>query len=404
MKFFTVITKLFGCVFLAGIFLATPVHAQGLSLFGSVSAEALTGLTGEDRGKNGFESELRIISETESSPNAFFRAEAGVFFTYGLASETAIALEANAFQQPQSLPPGDDLHREFFIDQAYAGTNQKYFSLYAGIIPVGWGSAYVYNPVSRTAPPQIPGEDFDRIIGRSGIKVFIPMPAGFSAEGYVAAEPRITNAVVDIAEVDSDTFPFGLKIQCRGTCADFALYALRELMTPGEEKYWYGADTTVIVRDATLYAEAATTSTLSPEISVGFSYTVPFLDAVLRSEYIYLDSGEDADSYNAAAFLDGSRTMLGRQYVFFQVEKEDPRAAAWKISAGTLFNVEDRSAAVLAEILWLPNPDFSVGVFARLFTASSSSTKEFGGTLRPAPGIALRPYRDVAGLSAEWHF
>lgn len=96
--------------------------------------------------------------------------------------------------------------------------------------------------------------------------------------------------------------------------------------------------------------------------------------------------------------------MLGRHYLFFQLEKEDANAAAWKVSAGTMVNIQDRSAAILAEALWRPIPDFTLGVFTRMFTADNSTTREFGGSIPLGPGMALCMYRDVAGITAEWHF
>lgn len=387
-------------VFLTGAF----VSAEGLSLYGSVTAEALAGLSEGDSGDGGYESEIRIIAETTSASSVLFRGEAGILLSYGLSSEPAIAFDSKAVAPPAQLPPGDDLHRDFFIDQAWAETGLAHFSLQAGIIPVSWGSAYIYNPVSRTQPPSIPGENLDRAIGRPGIKLFLPLPGGFSAEGYVLASPRIAEPVPHIAELESHTVPYGVKLQFLGSFADFSLYALRELMTDGNATYWFGADSTVIIGDVTVYAEYATTRSFSAEVASGFSYTVPVVAIGVRGEYIFLASGEEENSYDGVSFMEGSRKMLGRHYLFFQLEKEDPNAAAWKVSAGTMVNIKDKSAALLAEALWRPIPDFSIGLFARIFTASKSGTREFGGSIPLGPGMAVCPYRDVAGLTAEWHF
>lgn len=381
-----------------------PVSAEGLSLYGSVSTEAFTGLTEPDRGQGGFESDIRIVAKTDPSSPVSFRAEAGALLSYGLSSEPAIVFDSNAVAPPAQLPPGDDLHREIYIDQAWAETTLDRFGLKAGIIPVSWGSAYIHNPVSRTTPPQIPGEDLDRAIGRPGIILFVPLPAGFSAEGYVLAASRLDNAVPHIAELDFSTIPFGARLQFQSSFADMAIYALREVLQERESEFWVGADGTSVFGDVTVYAELATTLSFSMEISTGFSYTVPGIDLGVRGEYIYISTGEERDSYDTLSFLEGSRRMLGQQYVFFRLEKEDPRAAAWKISTGTMINVLDRSAVILVEAEWLPIPDFSVGGFSRVFTANESSSREFGGALPLAPGMALRPYRSVAGFRVQWHF
>lgn len=381
-----------------------PVSSEGLSLYGSVSTEILAGVSEPDRGRGGFESEVRIVAETEADSSVVFRGEAGILLSYGLSSEPAIAFDSNAVTPPTQLPPGDDLHREFFIDQAWAETNLDHFSLQAGIIPVAWGSAYMYNPLSRITPPSIPGDTVDRAIGRPGMTLFLPLPAGFSAEGYILAAPRLTDPVPYIGELDSDSFPYGIKFQFQGTRIDAGLYALRESMTEGKAVYWYGADSTVIIGEATLYAEFAATPSLSMEVSAGGSYTIPVIEVIIRTEYIYLGTGETRESYDGASFLEGSTKMLGRQYLFLQLEKEDPRQAAWKVAAGTIVNIEDGSAALLAEALWRPVTDFSLGLFTRIFTARQSSTKEFGGHIPIAPGIAVYPYHNVVGLSAEWFF
>ncbi|HRR03230.1 MAG TPA: hypothetical protein P5286_10050, partial [Treponemataceae bacterium] len=41
-----------------------PVSAEGLSLYGSVTTEAIAGLGEANRGQGGFESDIRIIAET----------------------------------------------------------------------------------------------------------------------------------------------------------------------------------------------------------------------------------------------------------------------------------------------------------------------------------------------------
>mgnify|MGYP000849189515 FL=1 len=381
-----------------------PVSAEGLSLYGSVTTEAIAGLGEANRGQGGFESDIRIIAETTGNSAITFRAEAGALLSYGLSSEAAIIFDSAAVQPPSQLPPGDDLHREVYVDQAWAETTLELFTVKAGILPVSWGSAYIHNPVARTAPPALPGEDLDRAIGRPGIILFVPLPAGFSTEGYALAAPRLDDAVPHIAELDFSTIPFGTKLQFQSPFADLAIYAIREVMQEGMSEVWIGADGTTVFADITVYAEFATTLSYSTELSVGFSCIIPGIDLGLRGEYIHLSSGAEHGSCSGISFIDGSERMLGQQYVFLQLEKEDPRAAAWKLSAGTLVNLLDRSAAILGEAEWRPLTDFCLGGFTRIFTADESSSREFGGSLPIAPGMALRPYRSVAGIRATWYF
>ena len=103
----------------------------------------------------GLEAETRLIFDSKPESGVGFRAEGGIRWTYGSSSEEAVAFAARlaAAPVPEDLPPGEDLHRVLFLDQAYAEAALGRADLSFGIVPLAWGTGYVFNPTARTAPP-----------------------------------------------------------------------------------------------------------------------------------------------------------------------------------------------------------------------------------------------------------
>jgi len=390
----------------AALFLASAAGADdGLAVYGSTSVAAIAGAAGDDLGRGGFEAEFRLILESRSDAAISFRSEAGYAYAYGLSSLTAIGYDAGLASPPSSgtLAPDMDLHRAFFIDQAYASAILGIAELRAGVVPISWGASYFYNPTSRSAAPAFPGENLEVRQGKPGVDVSLALPAGISVEGYALCSARPNSPAPDIDELAVETFPFGARAMIQTDYADFSVSMLRVLPAAGAApEYWYGADLSLSVGDLCCYAEAATTLAVS-EASAGLWWNVPVVGADLRCEFIWLGGGEvDSSAYDVAALLGQEKSLLARRYAFVAVEKEDPRAAAWRLTAGALANLDDGSAGVFAEAAWMPVTDFELALFARIFTGSGAD--ELGGTLIPAPGSAFRPYRSAAGLSASWSF
>lgn len=374
---------------------------------GSLEAAGLCGLA-RDAGSGGFASELRLVLEGSPEEGIHFRAEGGYTLDYGLASELAIVYDAGAAApaDPADLPPGDDLHREFFLDQAYAQATLDRVSIRAGIVPVGWGTAYLYNPTSRTAESEFPGENLDIVRGRAGFWASLALPRSVSLEAYALADGRARSTVPDIGELNADAVPWGVKAQIRTNAIDASVSCFRESRRADEDAtLWLGADIALITGDVTWYAEAAIPpeDRDSLEGSVGLSYLPPIDGTTLRAEYVYIGSGAtETEDYDVAALIAGDRALLGRQYLFLGAELEDVAAARWKLEAGGLLNLVDRSAVLLAEATWIPRLSLELSFFARWFTGSGE--KELGGERPLGPGIALAPYRSAAGLSVTVRF
>ncbi len=366
----------------------------------------------------GAEAETRLIFDSKPESGVRFRAEGGLRWSYGGSSEAAVAFDARlaAPPEPADLPPGTDLHRVVFLDQAYAEAALGRADLSFGVVPSAWGTGYVFNPTSRTAPPVFPEDATDTAPGALGTALRLGLNTGFSAEAYAIAEPRLRSTVPAIDELAADSFPFGAKVQFRSDAVDVSASFLRELMTADSDAaYWVGADAAGFLGSVSWYAEAALRlpgdggSSASDwnmpnetEACAGLSWTMGGLGATFRSEAAWFGTGAGAaGDYDTRALLAGTRALLARRYLFAQLEKEDPEAARWTVSGGTLVNLDDFSAALIGEAKFSPLLSVELSAFVYAFIADGDG--ELGGD-RDAGGIQFAPYRSAAGLSAKVSF
>ncbi len=389
-----------------------PAFAEnaGAVWLGSVESTATAPL--EDGGEEGYGTEARLVFDSKPEAGIAFRAEGGVRWSYGEDSEKARAFAAGLAQAPAAadLSPGSDLHRTVFLDQAYATATTGPLDLSFGVVPCAWGTGYAYNPTSRTTPPDFPGAGAETAPGSLGATARFALPAGFSAEAYVLAEPRQRSAVPSVGEVSGERFPFGAKLQFRSVLADASVSFFRELAAAdGDPLYWTGADVAGFSGPVSWYAEAAlrmpeggTDWDAEAEAVAGFSLTVPGSEATLRVEAIWLGNGaDDPADYDAAGFLAGERSLLAKRYFFAMLEKEDPEAGRWKLEGGALVNADDGSTALLAEATLIPVLSFELAVFARVFLSEEDG--ELGGA-RSLGGAGFEPYRSAAGIRAKVSF
>ncbi len=366
----------------------------------------------------GLEAETRLIFDSKPENGVGFRAEGGIRWTYGSSSEEAVAFAARlaAAPVPEDLPPGEDLHRVLFLDQAYAEAALGRADLSFGIVPLAWGTGYVFNPTSRTAPPVFPEDATDTAPGALGTTVRLVLPAGLSAEVYAIAEPRLRTTVPAIDEIAGDAFPFGARLQFRSDSLDASASFLRELMTADSDPtYWFGADAAGFLGPVSWYAEAAlrlpgdgasaSADWRMPdemEACAGLSMMISGLEATFRTEAAWFGTGEDeVGDYDTLALLAGKRALLARRYLFAQLEKEDPGAAKWTVSGGVLANLDDYSSALIGEAKFSPLLSVELSAFGYVFIADGDG--ELGGERRPG-GFEFTPYRSAAGVSAKVSF
>lgn len=383
------------------------------------SAELVASVPFEETDHVGLEAETRLIFDSRPEAGVGFRAEGGLRWTWGGASQEALAFDSSLANRPDpsELPPGADLHRVVFLDQAFAEVALGIADLSFGIVPIAWGTGYVFNPTSRTAPAEFPDDVTGTAPGALGSSVRLALPAGFSMEAYAVAEPRLRSAVPASDELAGERFPFGAKLQFRSELVDTSVSFLRELTTAGAEAaYWTGADAAGFVGPVSWYAEAALRlpggggsdksdwkALDESEACLGISWTVPIIDATVRSEAAWFGTGHgDVAEYDVASLLEGRRALLARRYLFAQLEKEDPDAAKWKLSGGALVNLDDRSSVLIGEGMYSPYLSVEFRAFVYLFLSDDDG--ELGGSRAIGPGIEFTPYRSAYGLGAKLSF
>jgi len=384
------------------------------SLYGSIEVSASALLDEAGRGDGGFRAENRWIFESRPEDGLSFRAEGGWRAEYGAASTVAALFAAGLAPVPAALPPDTDLHREFFLDRAALSASLGAIALDAGVVAPAWGAGYLVNPSDRTNRPAFPGASSEVVPGALGAVLRAYLPAGLSAEAYALAQSRARSQLPNEAELGADRFPFGIRLLARTDALDAALGFLRELPASGvDPSYWATADATGFAGPLTLYAEAALrlpglgaapaadawNAADELEACAGLAWTVPVADVVLRAEGAWFGSGaESKAAYDLSSLLSGRTTLLARRYLFALAEKEDPEAAAWKLGAGVLANLDDSSAAVQAQASWKPYASLELSIWARAFLAEAGD--ELGGELGAGP-VRFTPYRPTAGLGAK---
>ncbi|TFG84927.1 MAG: hypothetical protein E4H20_01805 [Spirochaetales bacterium] len=383
--------------------------------FGSESVAAAMTLDGNYG--TGFSSKTSLGMEYTPDTGPGFRAEGSVSWGYGIASPEAMAFDAGLAEIPavDTLPPGFDLHRKTALDQAYAKFSYSVLDAKIGLIPVSWGSGYVFNPVARTTRPIFPGSEDETMEGRLGAIASIAFPHAISLEAYALAEPRLRSPVPSIGEIDPGKEPFGARLLTRSDSIDLSLSILRSLMSADTEPEWRaGMDASGFLGAFTLYTEIAvrlpskydsgnSRFDLATDVDAcaGFSYLISFIETTLRAEAAWLgDGSEDVAAYDRLGIIAGNRTTLGKAYLFGMTEKAvDDR---WKAGIGVLLNIFDASAAWIAEASWSPMSSLELMITATYFSGSGSS--EFGGTMMTGLDTVWDPFIPAISLSTKASF
>lgn len=398
--------------------------AEPALLLWSGKASSTLGAAWPDNGAESMASfETRLILETQSSGPTAFRAEFGYDLAFGAASTPAVAFASNlaASPDPNSLPPGTDLHGGFSLKQAYASVSQGPLWCRFGFIPAGSGASWLYNPTSRMGPLSLEGDPQESAPGIAGVSMVVSLPLGFSLETSAFAEPRKPSSVPELAELAPEEFPLTTRLQYRGAAADFSLVALRErLSAQAESRWWFGADLGFDALGASWYAEgaarAADDTDYCPswladigsggavlETSAGLSYDLPLGDIELRSEYLWFSSGGYAPSrYNPLPVLRGETLLMGRSYLFVSLERTDPVASRWSVTGGLLANADDRSGYFLGELKVTPVDDFEIRLGTNLRAGNGDG--EFNAAFTPWPGAEFRPWVSSVSVGATAWF
>lgn len=350
----------------------------------------------------------RIALDARPAERASFRAELSLEFDYGALSDFAAIREAG-LASTSDLAPGMDPRRLFAVDQAYASVLAGPVDLRAGIVPIAWGTAYVFNPTARLAAPRAPGEEIEVEPGTPSLEATLALPLGLSLSGYAAFKDRTGSLWPSIEEGKTDMLPWGAKLQYRGDYFDVSVSFLREMPSydSAESLLWAGADAAGSWGPVDLYAEVAFRTDGDAawvdrvEAATGLAWTVPRIACTVRAEYAYLGTGAWAkEDYDWASLAAGTRATLGRDYLFLMLEREDP--GRWALKGGGLVNLDDTSWALAGEASWMPVSVVEVSVFCELYFGEDGS--EYDGRFEAAPGLVFDATRPMAGVKIRIDF
>jgi hypothetical protein len=262
------------------------------------------------------------------------------------------------------------------VDQAYGSLVEGAFSLQAGKVPIGWGSAYVFNPTQRASRPAFLDPVSDETPGTLAILPAWSPSDAFRLSAYAAFQDKSHRETVAAGDGLVENLPFGVKAQTTIGNFDIAACFIKEvdyvenpLLGSGDYRraLFAALDAAGAIWDFGVYAEAALELPMGAdglswepdgfefldalEVAAGFDYSFSGLDLELRGEYYHQGSGtSDKALYGALDLLSGSRLLQAEDYLFARAEKTF--ADYWKLSAGGLVNLNDGSFVAMAELLY----------------------------------------------------
>jgi hypothetical protein len=262
------------------------------------------------------------------------------------------------------------------VDQAYGSVVAGAFSLQAGKLPIGWGSAYVFNPTQRASRPALLDPVADETPGTLAVlPTWSPIDA-FRLSAYAAFQDKSHRETVAAEDGAIENLPFGIKAQTTIGSFDLSASFIKEvdyvenpLLGSGDYRraLFAGLDLAGAIWDFGVYAEAALRLPAGDdglswepgdfdflgalEVAAGFDYSISGLELELRGEYYHQGSGtSDKTRYSALDLMSGARLLQAEDYLFARAEKTF--ADYFKLSAGGLANLNDGSFVGMAELLY----------------------------------------------------
>jgi hypothetical protein len=325
---------------------------------------------------------LRLKSDFKPQDGLFFHIE-GVYGARTGNQNSFILARSYGLADPDS----PSYVQELKVDHAWGSAIFGDFSLQFGKIPIGWGSAYVFNPTQRASRPVFLDPVIDETPGTLAlIPTWSPSDA-LRLSGYVAFQDKSLRDEVALNDGAWDNLPFAQRVQTTVGNFDLTASLIKEVEyiedpVAGSAEYrrsWYtGLDCAGAVWNFGVYAEAALRLPTDSrghdwegddfkfkdalEIATGFDYSFSDIDLELRVEYYHQGPGEsDSDSYNVLAVLSGEKLVQAEDYLYCRAEKVF--ADFFTLTLGGLVNLNDGSAALFPEFAYeaRDNIKFQVG-------------------------------------------
>jgi hypothetical protein len=309
-----------------------------------------------------------------------FKPQEGLFFhvegIYGMrtGNQSAFVL---AESYGLAAPGSPSYVQELKVDHAWGSAIFGDLSLQFGKIPIGWGSAYVFNPTQRASRPRFLDPVIDETPGTLAlVPTWSPLDA-LRLSGYVAFQDKSLRDEIAVRDGAWENLPFAFRAQTTVGKFDISAELIKEVeyiedpMTAiaAYRRSWLaGLDCAGAIWNFGVYAEAALRLPTDErglswepddfefkdalEIALGFDYVFSGLDDLeLRAEYYHQGSGEsDSDLYDVLAVLSGEKLVQAEDYLYCRLEKIF--ADYFTLDLGTLVNLNDKSAVVFPELTY----------------------------------------------------
>jgi len=312
---------------------------------------------------------VRVKGDFRPQEGLAFHIEASYDARTGYQNEFVQALDAAL-----AAPGSPSFVSSIKIEQAYGSVVAGAFSLQAGLAPIGWGSAYVFNPTQRASRPVLLDPVADETPGTLAILPAWSPSDAFRLSGYVAFQDKSHRETIAAADGLIENLPFGVRAQTTIGNFDISACLIKEVdyvENPflGSGAYsralFAGLDLAGAIWDFGVYAEAvmklpmgADGLTWTPgdfdfmdslELAAGFDYMIPGVDVELRAEYYRRGWGaDDKAAYDPIGLLTGATLLQARDYLFARLSRTF--ADYFTLDAGGLVNLNDKSAVAMAEL------------------------------------------------------
>ena len=318
--------------------------------------------------------------------------------------------------------PEVDFNSLFEIDYAWASWGFKSADIGLGIMPLGWGSAWLMNPSDRVNLRSLESLFSEEKTGIPALSVDLALGWNFGFSGYLILTDTLQDGRTFLEETRPENLPFGVKALAYLSGWEISAGLARETFAEGNEnpdwqhEYWIISDVTGDIASVGVTAEAALRLSSSEripirdewtleealELSVGISYLIGPIDIEVLTEYIHLGSGAGRqEDYDVLGFLEGTRLLFAEDYLFGRIAWMGITGLSLELAA--LSNLNDTSLLLIPVLEWEPATDIllSLGCYFSI----GDSTSEFGGSRILGPGLYWSPWDDttiVCGLKVYY--
>jgi len=346
---------------------------------------------------------LRLKADFRPHDALVFHAESSWLATMGN-QNTYVLLDRAGLGVDQDLHPLEDFHQKLIVDHAWGAATLGRVTLKFGRMPIGWGTAWFFNPTQRVALPPFLDMVTEETPGTMALEpTFAPLER-MALTGYLAFEDKGHKTTALAEDMRLGNLPWGLRCKLIAGPVDLSASVFREVVfraadpetwTPleGEDAIlrtdYAGLDFATFVAWIGIYGEAAFVLHSSDgvadaglaerlESTLGLEASLPGGRTDLKLEYFFQGTGEpDPDGYDLLRVLQSERVVLGRHYLapFAEVRFRDDLLRA---SVVAVINLGDGSAVALPTVTWSPLTDlqFTAGM---ILSAGAEGT-EFSGT------------------------